>query len=65
MGKNRLFFALSLLVAAAMLLGACAQATPTAILPGETAPDRVGRLRHPHNLGNRNWPLAEPVRGGR
>jgi phosphonate transport system substrate-binding protein len=30
MGKNRLFFVTSLLVAGAMILGACAQATPTA-----------------------------------
>jgi phosphonate transport system substrate-binding protein len=30
MGKNRLFFITSLLVAGAMILGACAQATPTA-----------------------------------
>ena len=38
MGKNRLFFALSLLVAAAMVLGACAQAAPTAAPTSAPAP---------------------------
>src|SRR3990172_3011976 len=62
MGKNRLFFAVSLLVAAAMILGACAQATPTAAptqapptAPPPTAPPpptaepkpAVGSAEHP------------------
>lgn len=41
MGKKRLYFAISMLVAAAMTLGACAQATPTAAPtqpPPPTAP---------------------------
>jgi phosphonate transport system substrate-binding protein len=37
MGKNRLFFAVTLLVAASMILGACAQAAPTAA-PATQAP---------------------------